>query len=1689
MPPSSRSASSRPSLSSTRSTPPTDVGESNKNKMPIPKAEDKAGESSSSSSSSSSPTEAEDIPSAPPEEIALPSEQSHDTLLETTSKDDSEIDAIFEQSASDSESACRPPSIPDYHYTGPRNYSRLTARESEDERSGTPPPNPFGPSIRSATLRTAQHVAGDNGAVMPDDVCESPSPFVSRSRMSSVVTSRGGAKHSAFSEAPIFSPFSSQKKKKNGKNGFSRGMQSPSRKGGRLLEIPVAPSPDPSPLVLLHVTLLPLPIQGPASSVLANHLRRMISPTIVARGLLLPHPNDDYDALLEMVAENLGLDQETPPPFRKAATYAADDCASHSEGSYMSSSEEDVEAFCPSCSRRRLKPEFARHDRPRRHRRPFNHTEKWYTINVFASNGLMRAGAWSRSWEEMERVDVEVTVTSGYEDIEPVKPIRPSSQRSEGKRTLQGSFHFKRRLPPVGIETTTDEEMPKPRRTSAGRRRPSGPRVLSGSIRSRNSSSYMKQEPLSELEILPDTDNTKDIYEEGLDTDIPIFEPPKEEDVDFVPIWEDKDTKEGKETKPPIERMRSEDAWTTDEESAQKGSAENENKSPSPEDTTSDETEDENRRLSAFTMDTAIHHTIAGSSRETSVESDARSLNGVASPEPDVVPTPSPSPAERKVSNPHRLHPSSRRGSREINLNEFNYAASEKTASRPTSSRAPNSMVIVGLAISDDSDNVLEDSEEDKENQHDSIDNKENIPVDISDDDEPERPQYPADDEDPEELKPTPTPQRNRRAVTPKTAGPSPMPSRFSSPAISPDISPMVSRAGSPQPAKESVSRERRRRRSTRKSFSRSFDSKSSPTSRGHSRHNSSTSHTASAPPREESPRGRSISRSPRPSPSPSPSPLEKELISGTMLDKLRLMIKPTIDTISAIPLPTLLLIAIPFAGLIAFSVNSYVQQKNLDFMLRNFMESQIAREMQILQQQQQVVKHVQPAPIEVATYGPAPPSVVKQVVAEAEKVLVAPVLTAEEQAELDWREAQKKGLDHESVVYGIQVGGKCVMPQDVADAIRKAAKERDETEQRSQHQSDEQEVPDALDAEEETEDINFANIQAEGEGESDNAKVDEEDEVPEAAPQSPVLVPEEKRGRENNDRSQDEEEQYRYERAGSRSPPIAPYRQPRERSRERKNVPQQPYDYYHQPPNVIDDYYDSSRLSDAGDIDVGKMDVRDGGLEDTWYRQEIPEMMLPPPIREVPASPSKVQQIPSPEPSQDPEAQMVIKPADSVSTSPYQDAEEPQHTSTEQVEAEQSVVPSLPSLRMRPDLHEEKANVPEEKPEVPQPDAVEPEQMVQEHSSRPPSRNSGSPKQQPQEADSKPATMDGAVSQEQDEQPPSRPVSSHGEPVAEPEEQPSRPVSRTGYTPQQRPQDYHSRPPSRNNVGIEEEEVEEEEEDSRPPMRDGSSNTAEIPSRPPTRNGRANSRPPTASRAGSRSRPSSRSGSKSRSRSRSRHTAEVKSSTSSVELVQEVETETTQEHVPQETEVPTYGPLNLQPVVEESVPIKAEEAPAVASWRDELFQKLNLRFGQQRVIAAEEAIPSTAAPIAGTTATAKGNAEDVKSSTASAELVLESLFPASESGDEEYEDAESEPYDDSQIEQQLQQTTDRYEDYAYDDDADATDEDGYIPEDLLQEEYVFDDEEDTVGYGDADEFDYEGFKDSLKESWQEEEK
>ncbi|KAL1587867.1 hypothetical protein WHR41_03695 [Cladosporium halotolerans] len=162
------------------------------------------------------------------------------------------------------------------------------------------------------------------------------------------------------------------------------------------------------PLVLLHITVLPVNIPWSVQAmreVLPSHtlesmqlLRSKLSGNVVKRGILIPHPRDDYELLEEKLLEALELQQ---PLLTKCGHYrnrhstdSTMTAGSGSNDSGMGSSvEESDDEHCSTCHH---------------HLKAAGSGKQKWSIRVFAANGLMHASAWSAAWSEMERVDVEI---------------------------------------------------------------------------------------------------------------------------------------------------------------------------------------------------------------------------------------------------------------------------------------------------------------------------------------------------------------------------------------------------------------------------------------------------------------------------------------------------------------------------------------------------------------------------------------------------------------------------------------------------------------------------------------------------------------------------------------------------------------------------------------------------------------------------------------------------------------------------------------------------------------------------------------------------------------------------------------------------------------------------------------------------------------------------------------------------------------------------------------------------------------------------------------------------------------------------------------------------------------------------------------------------------------------------------
>jgi hypothetical protein len=176
------------------------------------------------------------------------------------------------------------------------------------------------------------------------------------------------------------------------------------------------------PLVLLHVTLLPCPTLAYSAKSISELapayflenwrlLQEKVGDTILARGILIPHPGEEYDLLEERVLETLDLC--TPRILDCGHFYAPDD----GEDSGTDSGVSDVgrKSILPASSdalSRRDSEQIAEDDLCTCCSRPVQgvmsgNLRRW-NLRIYAANGLMRAGAWAASYSEMERIDVEI---------------------------------------------------------------------------------------------------------------------------------------------------------------------------------------------------------------------------------------------------------------------------------------------------------------------------------------------------------------------------------------------------------------------------------------------------------------------------------------------------------------------------------------------------------------------------------------------------------------------------------------------------------------------------------------------------------------------------------------------------------------------------------------------------------------------------------------------------------------------------------------------------------------------------------------------------------------------------------------------------------------------------------------------------------------------------------------------------------------------------------------------------------------------------------------------------------------------------------------------------------------------------------------------------------------------------------
>jgi len=245
------------------------------------------------------------------------------------------------------------------------------------------------------------------------------------------------------------------------------------------------PTPQHLPLVLLHVTILPM--QMPYSNELMCRImpewlvenyrileEKLQDIVLMRRGLLIQHPREEYDVLEERILESLEL--KVPRLLKCGHFVGPDDESSEDEehdddrsvrgdsigrGSRMSGGTVTVEdegedgysasnlndaGVCLDCHRQVKKPGNG-----------VGAGNKRWDIKIYAANGLMRAGAWSAAWSEMERCDVEITPWIPN-DVRKAIEKRLAEEKETAERKAMYAVELQRQIEEEAARQRTQEQ-------------------------------------------------------------------------------------------------------------------------------------------------------------------------------------------------------------------------------------------------------------------------------------------------------------------------------------------------------------------------------------------------------------------------------------------------------------------------------------------------------------------------------------------------------------------------------------------------------------------------------------------------------------------------------------------------------------------------------------------------------------------------------------------------------------------------------------------------------------------------------------------------------------------------------------------------------------------------------------------------------------------------------------------------------------------------------------------------------------------------------------------------------------------------------------------------------------------------------------------------------------------------------
>jgi hypothetical protein len=197
------------------------------------------------------------------------------------------------------------------------------------------------------------------------------------------------------------------------------------------------------PLVLLHVTVMPLqwPLAHAMASTVPESLQHVkeswlllqdkLADTVLERGILLPHPQDSYEVLEERLLEALELPVRPRAQILKCGHYMGP-----TDIDTLSSDDEDGETYFVEAPNGKKWCDICRKDVKLENTGEISGKRR-FNLKIYASNGLMRGGAWAACWREMERVDVEIEpwvdvgLRSELEHLASVSPLEPVQEEED----------------------------------------------------------------------------------------------------------------------------------------------------------------------------------------------------------------------------------------------------------------------------------------------------------------------------------------------------------------------------------------------------------------------------------------------------------------------------------------------------------------------------------------------------------------------------------------------------------------------------------------------------------------------------------------------------------------------------------------------------------------------------------------------------------------------------------------------------------------------------------------------------------------------------------------------------------------------------------------------------------------------------------------------------------------------------------------------------------------------------------------------------------------------------------------------------------------------------------------------------------------------------------------------------------